>query len=79
MQFIIGRWHIQITNYKESNKERFYRLFTRRRKNGFCTQCGTKVETFNPHTDILYRKCDKCRKQENKRAKLRARKRRKLC
>jgi len=65
MQLIIGKWHIQVSKYGKTNKERYYKLYTRRRNKGYCVQCGKRVIKKNKHTGLLLRKCDKCRLREN--------------
>ena len=70
MQIIIGKYHIQISKFAAPNKERSYKLSTRRRKKGLCRQCGKKVTRINSRTKLPYTKCDKHRQAENKRTKL---------
>lgn len=67
MQIILGKLHIQISRYGELNKDRYYKLYTRRRKKGFCVQCGERVTEINDRTGLLKRKCRKCLDAENKR------------
>lgn len=48
---------IQISKYRASGSERFARLYHRRRSQGLCVVCGSKVTQKNPRTDRLYRLC----------------------
>lgn len=59
---------IQISKYKASGSERFYRLYHRRRDKGLCVICGTKVAKKNPRTKKLYRLCDVHRDKIDKRS-----------
>jgi hypothetical protein len=49
---------IQISKYKSSGTERYMRLYNKRREDGLCIRCGTKVTKRNPHTGKLYRLCE---------------------
>ena len=49
---------VQISKYKASGSERFARLYHKRRDQGLCVICGTKVTNRNPRTKKLYRLCD---------------------
>jgi hypothetical protein len=49
---------IQISKYKASGSERFARLYHRRRDQGLCVICGTKVTDKNPKTKKTYRLCN---------------------
>ena len=49
---------IQISKYKASGSERFARLYHKRREQGLCVICGTKVTDKNPKTKMTYRLCD---------------------
>ena len=71
MQLILGRWHIQISKFGLSTKDRVYKVYTRRRKNNHCVQCGRKINNINHLTGIHYRKCAICRKKECLNSKLR--------
>lgn len=71
MQLILGKLHIQVSWFKQSARDRVYKLYTRRRKNGYCTQCGRKVDDINKYTNLTYRKCKKYRNRENKLARKR--------
>ena len=48
---------VQISKYRASGSERFARLYHRRRSQGLCVVCGTKVTQKNPRTGKLYRLC----------------------
>ena len=49
---------VQVSKYRASGAERFARLYKRRRSQGLCVVCGTKVTSRNPRTGRLYRLCD---------------------
>jgi len=49
---------VQISKYKASGSERFARLYHKRREQGLCVICGSKVTNRNPRTKKLYRLCD---------------------
>jgi hypothetical protein len=57
---------VQISKYKATGSERFSRLYHRRRNNGQCVVCGTKVTKKNPRTKRLYRLCETHREKIDK-------------
>jgi hypothetical protein len=50
-------------------KERYKRLYERRRSRGQCVQCGIPVTEKNPRTKKPYRYCEEHRKEESSRRK----------
>ena len=56
--YLYKGYRIQISKYKASGAERVQQLYKRRRDNGLCIVCGTKVTRKNPSTGKLYRLCD---------------------
>ena len=74
MQFIIGRWHFQISKMNVPTRDRVYKVLSRRRKKGYCVQCGELVKDINKYAGLLYQKCERCRKKENDNARLRRKK-----
>jgi hypothetical protein len=56
--YLFKGFRIQISKYKASGAERVQQLYKRRRAQGLCIVCGTKVTRKNPVTGILYRLCD---------------------
>lgn len=56
--YLFKGYRIQISKYKASGAERVQQLYKRRRDNGLCIVCGTKVTRKNPATGKLYRLCD---------------------
>ncbi len=58
---------IQISKYKSSGTERYMRLYNKRRAEGLCIRCGTKVTKKNPSTGKLYRLCEHHRKLTDRR------------
>jgi hypothetical protein len=58
----------QVSKYKASGSERFARLYHKRRDNGLCVVCGTKVTKKNLKTGRLYRLCDEHREKIDKKA-----------
>ena len=64
----IGTWlykgyRVQVSRYKSSGTERSALLYRKRRDDGLCVRCGTRVTRKNPLTGALYRLCDTHRKQ----------------
>ncbi len=64
----IGTWlfkgyRLQVSRYKSSGTERSALLYRKRRDEGLCVRCGTRVTRKNPLTGSLYRLCDTHRKQ----------------
>jgi hypothetical protein len=49
---------VQVSKYKSSGTERYMRLYNKRRDDGLCIRCGSKVTKRNPHTGKLYRLCE---------------------
>ena len=49
---------IQVSKYHSSGTERYMRLYKKRREQGLCIRCGSKVKKINPHTERLYRLCE---------------------
>lgn len=56
--YLYKGFRIQVSKYKASGAERVQQLYKRRRDNGLCIVCGTKVTRKNPATGKLYRLCD---------------------
>jgi hypothetical protein len=56
--FLYKGFRLQISKYKASGAERTSRLYHKRRDQGLCIRCGTKVKNKNPRTGKLYRLCD---------------------
>lgn len=54
---------------EQLNKERSRRLYKKRREQGLCIHCGTRVTSRNPYTGRTYRYCDFHRQQELDRKK----------
>ncbi|WCL48697.1 LIC10235 family protein [Leptospira sp. GIMC2001] len=75
--YLYKGFRIQISKYKASGAERVQQLYKRRRENGMCIVCGTKVSRKNPATGKLYRLCDYHRSlidQKNKEKSAKAKK-----
>lgn len=69
--YIFKGYRIQISRYQASGRERVQQLYKKRRENGLCIVCGTKVTKKNPATGALYRLCDHHRSlidQKNKKS-----------
>ncbi len=64
--FLYKGLRLQISKYKSSGTERYMRLYKKRRENGVCIRCGTKVTKKNPATGRLYRLCEYHRKITDK-------------
>ena len=56
--FLFRGLRIQVSKYKSSGTERYMRLYKRRREEGICIRCGTRVTKKNPKTGRLYRLCE---------------------
>jgi len=56
--YLYKGYRIQISKYKASGAERVQQLYKRRRSQGLCIVCGTKVTKKNPLTGKLYRLCE---------------------
>jgi hypothetical protein len=56
--YLFKGFRIQVSKYKATGAERVQQLYKRRRDNGLCIVCGTKVARKNPSTGKLYRLCD---------------------
>jgi hypothetical protein len=72
--YLIKGFRIQISKYQASGAERVQLLYKRRRAQGLCIVCGTKVTRKNPATGKLYRLCDTHRAQIDQKNKERAKK-----
>lgn len=59
--YLYNGYRIQISKYKLTGGERVRLLYKRRRENGLCIVCGTKVKRVNASTGKLYRLCDEHR------------------
>ena len=64
----LGTWlikghRVQVSRYKSSGTERSALLYRKRKGDGLCVRCGTKVTRKNPLTGALYRLCDTHRKE----------------
>lgn len=62
--YLLGKYHIQISKYKQTTNQRVKLLYDRRRKNKQCIRCSERVTDKNPKTKKLYRLCKKHRKIE---------------
>jgi hypothetical protein len=56
--YLIKGIRIQISKYNLSGAQRVQELYKRRRTQGLCIVCGTKVTKKNPSTGKLYRLCE---------------------
>ncbi|TFH41241.1 MAG: hypothetical protein E4G96_05900 [Chrysiogenales bacterium] len=56
--YIYKGLRIQVSKYKSSGTERYMRLYNKRRAEGLCIRCGTKVTKKNQNTGKLYRLCE---------------------
>ncbi|MCG9876290.1 MAG: profilin domain protein [Leptospiraceae bacterium] len=56
--YLIKGYRIQISKHNLTGAERVQMLYKKRRDNGLCIICGTKVTKKNPRTGSLYRLCD---------------------
>ncbi len=64
--YLYKGFRIQVSKYNLSGAERVQLLYQRRRKEGLCIVCGTKVGKKNPSTGRLYRLCEFHRKKIDK-------------
>ncbi|EMO63483.1 LIC10235 family protein [Leptospira borgpetersenii] len=60
--YLYKGFRIQISKYNLSGAERVQLLYQKRRNNGLCIVCGTKVSKKNPSSGKLYRLCERHRK-----------------
>ncbi|MDZ4724926.1 MAG: profilin domain protein [Leptospira sp.] len=66
--YLIKGIRLQISKYNLSGAERVQLLYKRRRTQGLCIVCGTKVSKKNPSTGKLYRLCEEHRTKIDKSA-----------
>lgn len=64
--YLYKGFRIQVSKYNLSGAERVQLLYQRRRSNGLCIVCGTKVSKKNPSSGKLYRLCEVHRKTIDK-------------
>ncbi|MCZ8156663.1 MAG: profilin domain protein [Leptospira sp.] len=64
--YLIKGIRVQISKYNLNGAERVQLLYKRRRSQGLCIVCGTKVVKKNPTTGTLYRLCEVHRKKIDK-------------
>ncbi|ABJ75342.1 LIC10235 family protein [Leptospira borgpetersenii] len=60
--YLYKGFRIQISKYNLSGAERVQLLYQKRRNNGLCIVCGTKVSKKNPSSGKPYRLCERHRK-----------------
>lgn len=65
--YLVKGYRIQISKHNLSGAERVKLLYRKRRENGLCIVCGTKVTKKNPKSGKLYRLCETHRKTIDKR------------
>lgn len=77
MRIILGKLHIQISWFRQSNTKRYLKWRKRAKKKGLCVQCSKPINEINEKTKKLYAKCKRCRKSESlaQRRRLEAKKR----
>ncbi len=56
--FLVKGFRVQVSKHDLSGAERVKMLYKKRRDNGLCIVCGTKVTKKNPRTGNLYRLCE---------------------
>ncbi|GBF51560.1 profilin domain protein [Leptospira ryugenii] len=56
--YLVKGVRLQISKYNLTGAERVQLLYKRRRAQGLCIVCGTKVSKKNPATGKLYRLCE---------------------
>jgi hypothetical protein len=61
--YLYKGYRVQISKYQSSGTERSAQLYRKRREQGLCVRCGTRVSKRNPLTGKLYRLCDDHRKE----------------
>jgi hypothetical protein len=61
--YLYKGYRVQISKYQSSGTERSAQLYRKRREQGLCVRCGTRVTKRNPLTGKLYRLCDDHRKE----------------
>ncbi len=61
--YLYRGYRVQISKYQSSGTERSAQLYRKRREQGLCVRCGTRVSKRNPLTGKLYRLCDDHRKE----------------
>ncbi|MCC5816018.1 MAG: profilin domain protein [Leptospira sp.] len=66
--FLIKGHRIQISKHNLTGAERVKLLYRKRRENGLCIVCGTKVTKKNPKSGKLYRLCEHHRGEIDKKA-----------
>jgi len=64
--YLIKGIRLQISKYNLSDAERVQLLYKRRRAQGLCIVCGTKVTKKNAATGKLYRLCETHRNKIDK-------------
>lgn len=64
--YLLKGYRIQISKHNLTGAERVKLLYRKRRENGLCIVCGTKVTKKNPKTGNLYRLCETHRKTIDK-------------
>ncbi len=64
--YLIKGIRLQISKFNLSGAERVQLLYKRRRTQGLCIVCGTKVTKKNPSTGKLYRLCETHRNKIDK-------------
>ena len=67
--YLLNGYRIQISKYKLDNGDRVKLLYQKRREQGLCIVCGTKVRKTNPNTGKLYRLCETHRQLIDKKNK----------
>ncbi len=61
--YLYKGYRVQISKYQSSGTERSAQLYRKRREQGLCVRCGSRVSKRNPLTGKLYRLCDDHRKE----------------
>ncbi|WCL48952.1 profilin domain protein [Leptospira sp. GIMC2001] len=56
--YIVKGYRIQISKHNLTGAQRVQMLYKKRRDNGLCIICGTKVTKKNPRSGKLYRLCE---------------------
>ena len=56
--YLFNGYRIQVSKYNQSATERIRAFAKRRREQGLCVACGTKVKRTNPKTGQPYKYCD---------------------
>lgn len=64
--YLVKGYRIQISKHNLTGAERVKLLYRKRRDNGLCIVCGSKVTKKNPKTGKLYRLCESHRKEIDK-------------